>query len=394
MKHYQYVIVGGGLSGDAAAKAIREMDPQGSIGLFSAEPDPPYNRPSLSKGLWKGKPMERVWRKTDATGAVLHLDTTITALNTKTKSIEDNHGQIYSYEKLLLATGGTPRRLPFGDAPVNYYRNLRNYQELRAKAESGAKIGIIGGGYIGSELAAALTMVGNHPTMVFPEKGLGARLFPQDLSMYLNDYFRAKGVTILDGELVVGLEKVKDKVRILTDCGTNLDVDYVVAGLGITPNVELALMAGLKLERGIAVDNQLRTSQADVFAAGDVASFYNNSLHSWMNVEHEENALWMGQIAGKNMAGGNEVYQHLPLYFSDLFELGFEGVGEADSRMETVADWQEPFQKGVIYYLRDKRVRGVLLWNVWKAADMARALIDEQGPFESKDLIGRIPFDL
>jgi len=124
-----------------------------------------------------------------------------------------------------------------------------------------------------------------------------------------------------------------------------------------------------------------------------VATFYNNSLHTWLNVEHEENALWMGQIAGKNMTGANEVYQHLPLFFSDLFEIGYEGVGVVDSRMDIVADWKVPHEKGVIYYLRDKHLRGVLLWNVWKMADVARDLISESGPFEDKDLIGRIPFD-
>jgi len=393
MKHYRYLIVGGGLTGDAAAKAIHELDPEGSIGLFSAESDPPYNRPSLSKGLWKGKPMERVWRKTETTGAVLHLGRTISNIDSKTKSVQDDSGQIYSYEKLLLATGGTPRKLPFGDVPINYFRDLNDYRQLRASAEAGARIAVIGGGFIGSEISAALSMIGNRATMLFPEKGIGARIFPPDLAIYLNEFYRSKGIKVLDGELVVGLEKIDKQIRVRTDCGTQLDVDYVVAGLGINPNVELAVMADLKLDRGIVVDEQMRTSQPDIYAAGDVATFYNNSLHTWLNVEHEENALWMGQIAGKNMTGANEVYQHLPLFFSDLFEIGYEGVGVVDSRMDIVADWKVPHEKGVIYYLRDKHLRGVLLWNVWKMADVARDLISESGPFEDKDLIGRIPFD-
>ncbi len=392
MKQYRYLIVGGGMTADAAAKAIHEMDPQGSIGMFSAESDPPYSRPSLSKGLWKGKPMERIWRKTEATGADLHLNCSISALDIKTKSVQDQNGQIYSYEKLLLATGGTPRRLPFGDAPVNYFRDLNDYRSLRSAAESGAKIAVIGGGYIGSEIAAALSLVGNSPTMVFPEKGIGARLFPQDLSLFLNDFYRGKGIRVLDSELVTDLEKIGQEIRLTTDCGTKLTVDYVVAGLGITLNVDLAIMADLKLDHGIVVDDHLRTSNPDIFAAGDVASFYNNTLHKWMSVEHEDNALWMGQIAGKNMAGANEKYQHLPLFYSDLFEIGYEGVGEVDSRMDIVSDWQEPYRKGVLYYLNDQKLRGVLLWDVWKMADTARALIAEPGLFTKEDLIGKIPF--
>ena len=393
MKQYQYLIVGGGMTADAAAKAIHELDPQGSIGMFSAESDPPYSRPSLSKGLWKGKPMERIWRKTEATGADLYLNCSISALDIKTKSVQDHSGQIYSYEKLLLATGGTPRRLPFGDAPVNYFRDLNDYRSLRSAAESGAKIAVIGGGYIGSEIAAALSLVGNSPTMVFPEKGIGARLFPQDLSLFLNDFYRGKGIRVLDSELVTDLEKIGQEIRLTTDCGTKLTIDYVVAGLGITLNVDLAIMADLKLDHGIVVDDHMRTSNPDIFAAGDVASFYNNTLHKWMSVEHEENALWMGQIAGKNMAGANEKYQHLPLFYSDLFEIGYEGVGEVDSRMDIVSDWQEPYRKGVLYYLNDQKLRGVLLWDVWKMADTARALIAAPGLFTKEELIGKIPFD-
>lgn len=170
-----------------------------------------------------------------------------------------------------------------------------------------------------------------------------------------------------------------------------IGADGVVAGIGIVPNVELARAAGLDLENGIKVDPSLRTSQPDIFAAGDAASFMNPTLGVRLRVEHEDNANTMGRMAGQSMAGKSVSYDHLPSFYSDLFDLGFEAVGEVDSRLETVADWKEPFREGVVYYLKDGRVRGVLLWNVWDQVDAARALIAEPGPFQAANLKGRLP---
>jgi NADPH-dependent 2,4-dienoyl-CoA reductase/sulfur reductase-like enzyme len=139
------------------------------------------------------------------------------------------------------------------------------------------------------------------------------------------------------------------------------------------------------------VDASLRTSHRDVFAAGDVASFHNPALERWMRVEHEDNANTMGEMAGRSMAGEKISYDHLPSFYSDLFELGYEAVGEIDARLEMVQDWKEPHQEGVVYYLRGGRVRGVLLWNVWDQVEAARRLISEPGPFQPKDLKGRLP---
>ncbi len=170
----------------------------------------------------------------------------------------------------------------------------------------------------------------------------------------------------------------------------SVTVDAVVAGLGITPNTRLAEAAGLAVDDGVVVDEFLRTSHPDVWAAGDVAAFTNPALGRRLRVEHEDNALTMGSIAGENMAGGSVPYHHLPFFYSDLFELGYEAVGEVDSRLETFADWQEPNRKGIVYYLKDRRVRGVLLLDVWGKVDAARALIAEPGPFTPANLKGRI----
>jgi NADPH-dependent 2,4-dienoyl-CoA reductase/sulfur reductase-like enzyme len=390
VKDYQYLIIGGGLAGDAAVRGIRELDAQGSIGILSSELNPPYTRPDLSKGLWKGRPLEKVWRHTQALGADLFLGRKVTHLDPLEKCVRDETGDDYGFDKLLLATGGSPNRLPFGGDDIIYFRDLQDYQRLRALSERGEHFLVIGGGFIGAELAAALTMVSKKVTMIFPDQAIGAHVYPGDLAHFLNDYYRQKGVDVVTNDSVVGLETNGSRTMVRTRSGRAFEVDGVVAGIGIRPNLELAQASGLQVENGIIVDEHLQTSAPDVFAAGDAANFYHAALGKRVRVEHEDNAIHMGKLAGHNMAGAEESYTHTPMFYSDLFELGYEAVGEISSKLETVTDWQEPFHKGVVYYLENGRVRGVLLWNVWKQVDNARALMAEAGSFKAGDLIGRI----
>jgi NADPH-dependent 2,4-dienoyl-CoA reductase/sulfur reductase-like enzyme len=187
-----------------------------------------------------------------------------------------------------------------------------------------------------------------------------------------------------------GAEASQGKVLLKTKNGKELLVDAVIAGIGIQPNMDLAKSAGLQVGNGIQVDRTLATSHPGIFAAGDAAEFYNPALDKRMRVEHEDNANTMGRQVGRNMAGASELYDHLSYFFSDLFELGYEAVGELDPRQETFIDWKEPFNKGVIYYMAGSRVRGVLLWNVWDTVPAAQALIAEPGPFKAGDLKNRL----
>jgi 3-phenylpropionate/trans-cinnamate dioxygenase ferredoxin reductase subunit len=391
MPDYKYLIIGGGMTADSAVRGIRKVDTQGSIGLISAEPNPPYDRPPLTKGLWKGKPEEDIWRQTEDRQVDTHLGRRIDQLSLEDKQAIDEKGNVYTYDKLLLATGGTPRRFPFGKEHILYFRTFEDYKQLRERTQKGQHFAVIGGGFIGSELAAALAMNDEDAVMIFPEEGIGGGHFPLDLSKFLNDYYREKGVEVLAGELVSGLETRGDKLVLKTNSGQEVEVDSVLAGIGIIPNVELARAAGLEVEDGVIVDEFLRTSHADVYAAGDVASFFSPALGKRMRVEHEDNANTMGQVAGRNMAGDSNAYHHLPYFYSDLFDLGYEAVGDTDARLEIFSDWQDPFKKGVIYYLQEGRVRGVVAWNVWSQVEPARQLIAEPGPFSPRDLKGRLP---
>jgi len=374
--HYPYLIIGGGMTADAAARAIRAADPTGAVGLISAEPHPPYARPPLSKGLWKGDPEAAIWRGTDALGVDLRLGRRVTALDKKKRAVTDERGEVVSYDKLLLATGGTPRRLPFGgNKQIIYYRTYDDYRRLHALAQEQLQFAVLGGGFIGSEVAAALRIAGRNVVMLVPEDGIGARVFPADLSRFLVTYYREQGVDVRSGEGLAGLRQDADNVVVQTTGGAELPVDIVVAGLGIQPNVELAEQAGLKVENGIVVDELLRSSVPEIFAAGDVANFFNPALGTRMRVEHEDNANTMGAAAGRAMAGQGTPYTHLPFFYSDLFALGYEAVGELDPRLEVISDWKEPFREGVVYYMKDGRVRGVLLWGIFGRVDDARALI-------------------
>ncbi|HEX6201951.1 MAG TPA: FAD-dependent oxidoreductase [Thermoanaerobaculia bacterium] len=393
MNHYPYLVLGGGMTADAAVRGLRELDAERPVGLIGAEPDPPYARPPLSKALWKGEPLASVWRKTEEAGVDLHLGRRATALDLAAKQVTDDRGATYGFDKLLFATGGTPRRLPSGGERVVYFRTLEDYRRLRALADEGKRFAVVGGGFIGSEIAAALALQGCEVAMLFPDDGIGARLFPADLSRFLVGYYREKGVEVLPGQRVTGVREEGEGVVVETKSGTRRTVDAVVAGLGIVPDTALAAAAGLRVDDGIVVDERLRTSHPDVFAAGDVARFTAPALGARIRVEHEDNAVTMGRAAGRSMAGDSTPYAHLPSFYSDLFDLGYEAVGEMDPRGETVADWKEPFREGVVYYLADDRVRGVLLWNTWDQVDAARALIASPGPFRAADLLGRLPVE-
>ncbi len=396
MPHYTYLIVGGGMTAAAAVAGIREGDHERSIGVIGSEAHPPYDRPPLSKALWKGDPLDSIWRNVDGSGATSHSGRTVRNVDPKKREVVDDQGTSYTYDKLLLATGCSPRRLTFGDDQILYFRTVDDYERLRGLTKQGKSFAIIGGGFIGSELAASLTSIGKAVVMVFPGAGIGSRMYPPDLSTYLVGLYREKGVEVLVGATATGCGLRDGKSVLMVNMDQTGDerevvVDGVVAGIGVEPNVDLACAAGLNVDHGIRVDASLRTSDSRIYAAGDVASYHDPSLNVWRRVEHADNASAMGGYAGVAMAGRPVSYDHLPFFYSDFFDLGYEAVGELDSRLQMVADWKVPFREGVIYYLCDGRVRGVLLWNIWGQIDAARRLIASRDSFRAEELIGRLP---
>jgi NADPH-dependent 2,4-dienoyl-CoA reductase/sulfur reductase-like enzyme len=392
MRTTRYLIVGGGLTADGACRGIREVDPDGEIVVVTAEEHPPYARPPLSKALWKGDDESTVWCGTPDLGVDVQVGRTILSLDVGARRATDDRGETYSYERLLLATGGSPRRLDLGDAEsvdgeIVYFRTLDDYRRLRTFADRNARALVVGGGFIGSEIAAALAMNGCTVTMVFPDPGICARIFPGELSTFVTEYYRDKGVEVIAGGAVTAVEQRAGTMRISTRDERTHEVDVVVAGIGIEPRTELAAAARLPVDGGIVVDERGRVEgRDDVYAAGDVARFPAAPFGAPTRVEHEDHAKTHGRAVGRNLAGADAPYDHQPFFYSDLFELGYEAVGQLDARQhETVTEWDEPNQKGVVYYLdARRRPRGVLLWNRFGEVDAARRLIAADKPFEER----------
>jgi 3-phenylpropionate/trans-cinnamate dioxygenase ferredoxin reductase component len=391
-EHYQYIIIGGGLAGASAVEGIREVDQAGTIALFALEPHLPYDRPPLSKGLWTGKTKEADLLVHDdafyRTNQVrIFRDTRIVRIDRKNKEVQDVPGNAYGYSRLLIATGGTPRTLPFGNGILETYRTWADYNRLRDEAEHRAEFLVIGGGFIGTELAAALTMNGKKVTVLIPEDHLLARILPAGLAQYVLSYCRSKGMEVATGETVVATERKGKRVAVTTRSGRHWEADAAIAAIGIEPGVDIAREAGLTVNGGIRVSAHLRTSDNAIFAAGDVAVFPSSSLDGRVRIEHWDNARAMGKQAGRNMAGANEDYDYLPYFWTDIFDLGCEAIGNLDSRLTTFCDWRDENKEGVVYYMDGGRVKGVLLWNVWEKVEAARTLIDSRKTFPDPEAL-------
>jgi NADPH-dependent 2,4-dienoyl-CoA reductase/sulfur reductase-like enzyme len=395
---YAYILVGGGLAGASAVEGIRERDKKGTILLVGSEKHLPYDRPPLSKKLWFGKKkVEDIFihdRKFyDENNVIIESGVTIALLDPKQRSVTTSMGKQYRYRKLLLATGGVPRTLPIpgGDLEgICYFRTLDDYLKLRKESTEGKKAVIIGGGFIGSEIAAAMAINKIDVTMIFPESYLVSRVFPEYLGKALLSQFLSRGIKVLTNEKPSAFSKEGDTFTTYTESGKKIESDMVIVGIGIAPSLELPRRAGLQTANGVIVDEYLQASLPDIYAAGDIAFFPYQALGKQMRVEHWDNALNQGKQAGLNMAGARKPYDYMPYFFSDLFEFGYEAVGDVDASLETFADWQKENDTGVIYYLRDGKVRGAMMCNVWEKVEAARELIRKGGQSTPASLRGAI----
>ncbi|HEY3251051.1 MAG TPA: FAD/NAD(P)-binding oxidoreductase, partial [Ignavibacteria bacterium] len=230
MNHYKYIIVGGGMTADAAVKGIRELDSEGSIAVISREAHPPYARPPLTKGLWKGAPEEKIWKNTQQLpNLTLLLNASVLSIN-KDNSVSFDTGEKLYYDKLLLATGGEPRKFSFDGENIIYYRTFDDYKKLRELAETAEKFAVVGGGFIGSEIAAALAMNGKKVTMIFPSKYIGEKMFPKEIAEYITNYYGEKGVELVPKDTVKDIRNQDGTEVITTERGQTIPVNAVVIG--------------------------------------------------------------------------------------------------------------------------------------------------------------------
>ncbi|MDM7892147.1 NAD(P)/FAD-dependent oxidoreductase [Curtobacterium caseinilyticum] len=395
MTDFRYLVVGGGMVADSAARGIREIDQDGSIGIISEDVDRPYARPALSKKLWTDPGFswdDKVDLHTEETGATFLLGTVVTSIDRAAKTVTTSAGETYGYERLLLATGGKPRSLP-GLSPssrVLDYRSAADYRRLRELADSGAYVAVVGGSYIGTEIAAGIVQNGARVTLVTPDEVLGGHMFPAGLARSFHQRFVDHGVDLRSGRRVEQGTETGDGVSLTLDDGSVIEADAVVAGLGIEPQTQLAADAGLTVRDGIVVSSTLLTDDDSVFAAGDVAEYPDRILGT-RRVEHVDNATQQGRQAGRNLADADETYDHTPMFYSNVFDTGYEAVGRVSTELHTLEDWQDPDTTGVVYYLDDDdTVRGVLLWNVSGKTDEARKVLADANALTREMLPGRI----
>ncbi|GAA0956266.1 NAD(P)/FAD-dependent oxidoreductase [Frigoribacterium faeni] len=389
---FDHVIVGGGMTADGAAKAIHETTPDATILILSADVDAPYTRPALSKKLW----IDPDYTEDDNdlgtvadSGAELRLRTMVESIDRTARTVTTTEGDVVGYGRLLLATGGSPAALDLPDDDrVISFRTAEDYRRLRSLSGGGRHVAVVGGGYIGTEIAAALAQNGTRVTLVFPDDVLGGSVFPAEIAATFEKAFEEARVALARGRRVESGTADDSGIHLVLDDGSTLDADAVVVGLGISVDDSLAADAGLAVDDGIVVDERLRTDDPDVFAAGDVAS-YPDAILGRRRVEHVDNAKSQGPVAGRNMAGADEVYDHTPYYYSKVFDISYEAVGTLDASLDTVVD-DKGDGRSVAYYLgEDGVVAGVLLWNVEEARDAARETL-AAGAVPRDELVGRI----
>lgn len=388
-----HVIVGASLAGATAARALREEGHQGPIVLIGDEAQAPYERPPLSKGYLIGTdPREKVfvhprpWYQEQDID--LRLGTTVTAIDPAAHRITLDGGERLDYAKLLLTTGAAPRRLPVPGADltgVHYLRRLEESDRLRELFASASRIAVIGAGWIGLETAAAARAAGVEVTVLESAELPLLRVLGREVAEVFAALHREHGVELRFGAQVAeltGTAGAVDGVR-LAD-GTVVPAEAVVVGIGIAPNTALAEAAGLTVENGVKTDQSLRTSVADVFAAGDVANAYHPLLRRHLRVEHWANALNQPVTAARAMLGQDAEYDRIPYFFTDQYDLGMEYTGyvEPGGYDQVVFRGDVAAREFIAFWVAGSRVLAGMNVNVWDVTDPIRELVRTARPVD------------
>ncbi|MHB1355174.1 MAG: NAD(P)/FAD-dependent oxidoreductase [Anaerolineae bacterium] len=370
MLHYEYIIIGGGLAGGMACEGIRKLDSEGSIALVARETHRPYERPPLSKGYLVGRQgLDKVYLHDEAYYTQAKVDLFIgqsAALVDRSNHVVTlADGRQLHYVKLLLATGGYAWRLPIpgADLPgVLLLRTIEHSEAIHSASAPGKRALVIGGSFIGCEVTAALTILACEVTMVFPETRLLERAVPSELSAHLEGKYIANGVQIIKGVTPTQIEGIGRAEHVRLSNGQVLPVDLVVMGVGIRLDTELARTSGLALDdRGaVLVDEFLATSDPDIYAAGDIASWPDPTFAKRLRVEHWDVAYHQGLRAGRNMAGEGKAYRTLPTFFSDLFDLTLDAWGDLTSWEQTILRGSLDKGSFAFFYFRENTLVGAL----------------------------------
>ena len=367
----RYVLVGGGLASVRAAAQLRRMDDQAALTLVSAESLPPYDRPPLSKEILRGEwPRERAWLHAEEFYGEQRIDLRLgnpaQRLDLPAKKVVLADGSFLEFDKLVLATGGRPRPLPIpgADLPgVYYFRTLGDAESLRAAAGPGRRAVIIGAGFIGMEIAASLAQLGTAVTVLEVAPYIWTRFLDQDLAGYFQRYCEAKGIVFHTGvapTAILGQERVGS---VVTGSEEEFPCDVVCIGVGIETNTEVAAEAGLRMDNGVVTNEFLESSHPDVYAAGDIANYYDPIFQKQRRVEHWGHAEYTGLLAAQNMAGERRPYDLVSYVWSDIFDLHLEFAGEEKEYEELLVRGSQEENSFIVMYLRENALRAYLAVN-------------------------------
>lgn len=400
-----FVIVGASLAGAKAAETLRTEGFDGRVVLIGAEDERPYERPPLSKGFLLGDEEKDAiyvhgedWYPEH--GVELRLGTRAAAVHRSTHEVELAGGERIGYDRLLLTTGSSPRRLDVpgaGARGLHYLRSAADAQTLRERLRAGGRTVVVGAGWIGLETAAAARTYGGEVTIVEPEQTPLYRVFGPELGEMFANLHRDKGVRV---RLGVGVSEIRTAAgqvgAVVTSDGEELAADTVIVGVGVVPNTELAEACGLAVDDGVLVNAALRTNDPDIYAVGDVANAHNPLLGHRVRVEHWANALDGGPAAARSMLGREVAYDKVPFFFSDQYDLGMEYAGHA-----VPGDYDEVVYRGdrdalefIAFWLAGGRVVAGMNVNVWDVTEDIQALVRSGAPVDKARLADpSIPLD-
>ncbi len=365
MSTSRFVILGGGMVAGYAAKQMVELGLKpGELTIVSSDDVVPYERPPLSKSFLAGKDTEDAIKISPEDfyrqhGIDVKLRTEVSTLDAKGKRLKLKSGGELSFEKLVIATGARPRRLNVPGAQLKnliYLRSMDDSKAIRTQSEKSKRAVVIGGGFIGMEVAAVLTQRGLSVSMVLGDDRIWKRLFTPEMSKFFEDYYSAKGVRIVRSTTVTELRGSSTVTSAVTGDGQTIDCDIVVAGIGVEPVTDIFGGSGLSIDNGIVVNEYLETSVPDILAAGDVANYQDVLFNKRRRVEHWDNAVSQGQHCARTLMGERAAFRHVPYFFSDIFDLSYEYWGDSSEADQVVHRGDLASKSFSTWWLRGERL--------------------------------------